>query len=88
MHTKYIGGLPYASVQVKDTVVECVIDTGFVGALMLPIDLLGDVRAEWKAKIDYIVGDGYCGQGDLYETTITWFGQQRTIRVVACPNDI
>jgi clan AA aspartic protease len=63
--------------------IEAVIDTGFTGFLTLPFSLIVALGLTWRGQAQAELGDGSLHQFDVYEATVTWDGQIRTVETDA-----
>jgi clan AA aspartic protease len=63
--------------------IEAVIDTGFTGSLTLPSTLIAVLGLPWLGRQRVMLGDGSIRFFDVYEATILWDGQVRTIETDA-----
>ena len=55
--------------------IEVVIDTGFTGFLMLPMDLIKRLRLQLIGNRRVILGDGSPVSFDLYLARVMWHGE-------------
>lgn len=62
---------------------EAVIDTGFSGYLTLPFSLITLLGLPWHGRQPGFLADGRLQFFDVYEATVIWDGQARTIEVEA-----
>jgi len=81
--TRYLSGLPAATITIEAHEIECVIDTGFDGALMLPISIIQKCDLRKKAQIQCLLADGTLSQKDVFDGEICWLEQKRKVRIVA-----
>jgi clan AA aspartic protease len=74
---------PVVSVRLNDAVaVECLVDTGFTGALMLPRKIVGDLGIPLVGReVFEMVGQRFF-TASIALAEIDWLGQRRTFRVV------
>jgi len=85
--TRYSSGLPMATVVIGAHEIECVIDTGFDGSLMLPTNIIQKFDLKKATTIQCLLADGTLSQKDLFEGEIIWLGQKITTRIVAMDAD-
>lgn len=66
---------------------ECLVDTGFNGSLMVPAHHVG---AHWKATgyVEYIMADGQVQEAETYSTTLEWLGNKKIVQILAIPCDL
>ena len=63
--------------------VEAVIDTGFNGFLTLPPPLVAALGLTWLCRQHGQLADGSVQPFDVYEATVDWDGQPRSVEVEA-----
>ena len=63
--------------------IEAVIDTGFTGFLTLPFSFIVSLALTWRGQAQAELGDGSLHQFDVYEASVTWDGQLRTVETDA-----
>lgn len=81
--TRYLSGLPAATIIIEAHEIECVIDTGFDGALMLPISIIQKCNLRKTAQIQCLLADGTLSQKDVFDGEINWLDQKRRVRIVS-----
>ncbi len=64
-----------------------VVDTGFNGELLLPRSLLEDLGFRYSMTSEAELADGSIVETTLYSGTIRWFGEERTVQVVASESE-
>ena len=62
---------------------EVLVDTGFSGALLLPLDFIAELRLPSVGTLHTVLGDGSTTRLKFYKGTILWEGQLRLISVGA-----
>lgn len=62
---------------------ECIIDTGFSGALMLPHSFIAQLQAQQIGSEFFTLAGGQEIESEIFVLAIFWFGKQRFINVVA-----
>jgi clan AA aspartic protease len=66
----------------SDYKLDCIIDTGFTGALLLPSEVADDLKlAIVGREVFQTVGDNYL-TASIALVNITWLNQQTTIRAI------
>ena len=75
------------SINLSNVVVECVIDTGFTGALVLPQSLLETLHIEAFSQIDFRTVGGVWMTADITTIEIYWLGENRIIDVIVSESD-
>jgi clan AA aspartic protease len=68
-------------------VIDAVIDTGFTGFLTLPYEMIAALSLSWVGSDRGTLGDGSETTFEVYEATIIWDGQFRSIPVNAAETD-
>ena len=63
--------------------IEAHLDTGFTGNLTLPIAAIAQLELPFIGNTNFRIGDGVLTRFELYEATIRWQGDHRTINVLA-----
>lgn len=61
--------------------IDVTLDTGFNGFLTLPSARIASLGARWLCREQATLADGSFEWFDVYEVTIIWDGQLRTIEV-------
>ena len=67
--------------------VEVVIDTGFTGFLMLPVDLINRLGLQLIGSRRAILGDGSPVSFNLYLAKIVWQGETREVPTLGAKHD-
>lgn len=67
--------------------IEAVIDTGYTGFLTLPSTVITALGLTWYMRQEGILGDGRVCMFDVYEASVIWDGQVRTIEVNGAETD-
>jgi clan AA aspartic protease len=87
---------PYREALVRVTVrgpggqeqeIEAVIDTGFDGALTLPLAHIVSLGLPWRRRGRALLADGSESLFDIYEATVVWDSMTRRIAVDAADTD-
>lgn len=61
--------------------IKAIIDTGYTGFLTLPSAIITTLGLTWYMQQEGILGDGSLCMFNVYETSVIWDGQVRTIEV-------
>lgn len=85
MKTRYLFGMPFATLRVQNQDVECLIDTGFNGSLLLPIEMIKRHNLTKVGNIKYVMANGAPSESEMYEVEIQW--QNKRIKVNAIASD-
>jgi clan AA aspartic protease len=63
--------------------VDAVIDTGFNGDLILPLETISELGLKIQGYQKAILGDGTISQFQVYAATVIWDGARRLVEVNA-----
>ena len=63
--------------------VEAVLDTGFSGELTLSQDLIESLGLDYASEIRMVLADGEDTTVYSYEGFVNWFGQTRSVEILA-----
>ena len=79
---------PTVAVEVADATgdsrtVEAVLDTGFNGYLTLNRDLIESLGLGYAGRIRMVLADGEDTMVYTYEAFVHWFGQTRSVEIIA-----
>ncbi len=88
MKTRYFLGLPFVTLNVGIKEIEAIIDTGFNGALLLPQEIIKEIKLKKIGVSDYIMADGTTSETELYLSEIEWIGKKKKVTVVSSSSDI
>lgn len=61
--------------------IKAIIDTGYTGFLTLPSAIITTLSLTWYMQQEGILGDGSLCMFNVYEASVIWDGQIRTIEV-------
>ena len=75
--------VPFRLPNQTEIVVECVVDTGFEGALALPPDLVASLELSFYQGIYANLADNSDVSVDAYRAAIVWNGQELRVAVLA-----
>lgn len=67
----------------SDVEIECVVDTGFEGALTLPPDIVAALKLPYVTRISANLADDSNVMTRLHLATIIWHGVEREVIVLA-----
>ena len=87
MKTFYSDKLPFTRITVNHHKIDVVIDTGFDGALLLPLNLVQKLQLRKIGMVEYVVADGSISKGELFITQIEWFNGVREVTVMAAETE-
>jgi clan AA aspartic protease len=63
--------------------IECVVDTGFEGALTLPVELINKLGLPYLTEINANLADNTNVVTNVYRATILWKAVEREVAVLA-----
>ena len=63
--------------------IDALVDTGYDGALVLPPALVNTLGLPWKIRQTAIIADGSTPVYDVYQATVIWDNQPRSVEVDA-----
>ena len=69
--------------QGQESQVEAVIDTGFNGYLTLPLEVVNNLSLPFAGTTPAALGDGRQVHLDVFEATVLWDDQERSVVVLA-----
>ncbi|MBI1972518.1 hypothetical protein HYS50_00760 [Candidatus Woesearchaeota archaeon] len=87
MKTRYLFGLPFATLSINSEEIECLVDTGFNGSLLLPLQKIQEMKLNPVAVAHYALVDGSQVESQIFETVIDWFGMKKRASVVGSASD-
>jgi clan AA aspartic protease len=61
--------------------IKAIIDTGYTGFLTLPSTIITTLGLTWYMQQEGILGDGSLCMFNVYEASVIWDGQIRTIEI-------
>ncbi|NJR63483.1 MAG: clan AA aspartic protease [Cyanobacteria bacterium CRU_2_1] len=61
--------------------IKAIIDTGYTGFLTLPSNIITTLGLTWYMQQEGILGDGSFCMFNVYEASVIWDGQVRTIEI-------
>jgi clan AA aspartic protease len=61
--------------------IKAIIDTGYTGSLTLPSAIITNLGLTWYMQQEGILGDGSLCMFNVYEASIIWDGQIRTVEI-------
>src|SRR3989338_10227595 len=88
MITRYIFGLPMIDLVVGEIPIEAIIDTGFNGALCLPIKIIQQLNLRRIGTFHYILANGELAKTDTYYLDFEWLGKKKGIDVISSHDEI
>ena len=87
MKTRYLFDLPFATISVYNDELEFLVDTGFNGELMLPVEKIREFNFSLVAITRYVLADGSVSETEVYEGQINWLGKKKRVSVVGSHSD-
>jgi clan AA aspartic protease len=85
--TRYLFGFPFATIRFKSHTIECLIDTGFDGAVMLPIEIAQKYQLQKAGLVECTLADGTTSYTESFEAEVLWLNSKRKITVVGMEAD-
>ena len=70
-----------------DLLVECVLDTGFSGELVLPRDVVDELQLTIFGQVPFEVVSGAQMSADFTEVKIRWLDEERIVDVIVSESD-
>ena len=71
----------------QEEMVDAVIDTGFNGFLVLPLSLISALALPFAGTTRTTLGDGSEVRMDVFEATVLWDNQERSVVALATQGD-
>ncbi len=71
----------------QEIMINAAIDTGFNGFLSIPLRYAADLNLQFACTTRAVLGDGKEVSIDMYEITVVWDGQERTIGALAVDSE-
>ncbi len=87
MKTRYFLGLAFATIKVNGKEIEALIDTGFNGSLMLPLDEVQKSNLQRVGKAQYAMADGTISESLIFMAEIDWFTGKKKVPVVSSASE-
>lgn len=87
IETRYLLGFPFATVDLKTHKIECMIDTGFDGALLLPFKVIHENELQRTGIVQCTRADGSIALTELFEAEIDWLENKKRIIVIGMETD-
>lgn len=82
-------GVPFVTDQHPNGIlIDCWIDTGFTGEILLPISTIEKLNLKKSGSIDATLADGLTTVLDTYSCQIKWFGKAKNLEVIANKGEI
>jgi predicted aspartyl protease len=87
IETRYLLGFPFATINLKSQDIECMIDTGFDGALLLPLQKIQEHRLQKIGFIKCTLANGSISFTDTFAAEIDWLDKRKIITVIGMEAD-
>ncbi|MEK6868390.1 MAG: aspartyl protease family protein [Nanoarchaeota archaeon] len=87
MKTRYFLGLAFATIKVNGKEIEALIDTGFNGSLMLPLDEVQKSNLKRVGKAQYTMADGTVSESLIFMAEIEWFNGRKKVPVISSASE-
>ena len=85
--TRYLFGLPFATIFIDDKEIEAIVDTGFNGALSLPQELITELRLKKIGSAQYVMADGTISESNIYLAKVAWFNEKVEVSVISSSSE-
>jgi clan AA aspartic protease len=70
-------------VESRKTAIDAVIDTGFNGDLILPLEIISELGLKLQGYQKAVLGDGTTSQFQVYAVDVIWNGSRKIVEVNA-----
>lgn len=87
MKTRYLLGLPFATIFINNKEIEAIIDTGFNGALSLPQKVIEELKLKKIGSAQYVMADGTISDSNIYLAEVTWFNEKVEVSVISSSSE-
>ena len=81
--TRYLFGLPFATIFIDDKEIEAIVDTGFNGALSLPQEVIEELQLKRIGSAQYVMADGTISDSNIYVAEVVWFNERVEVSVIS-----
>ncbi len=88
INTRYVFGLPMIDLIVSKIPVEAIIDTGFNGALCLPLRIINQLGLKKIGLFHYILANGDLAKTNVYYLDFEWLGKNKRIDIISSQDEI
>lgn len=88
MKTKYLMGFPIVEMEINNVEFEALLDTGFNGSIMLPLDNIEELGLKRVGFINYILADGNVSKCATFKAEISWLGKPLVIDIASTESNI
>lgn len=85
MEGKFEFGVPIIEISLTNRKLKVMLDTGFNGDLMLPENIISELKLEPIGITDYITASGDTYTTHIYKAKIELFGEENEITVLSTP---
>src|SRR3989344_931819 len=83
----FLFGSLMLSLRVADQEIECLLDTGFNGQLLIPENIIAELKLQQVGTADYVTADGDTAKTKVHIGYVNWFGGQKEVFVVSTSAD-
>lgn len=87
MRTRYLMGLPFATININNSEIEALVDTGFNGALLLPSETINSLGLKRIGWVDYAMADGSIVQTGIFTAKTRWLEREQDVAIVSTESD-
>ncbi len=82
MNARYLFGLPFITTAVESEEIEFLLDTGFNGAILLPLDKIKKLGLKSFAVTQYALADGSHAVSEVFEAEVEWLEHTKKVAVI------
>lgn len=88
MKTRYLDGLPFATLEINSKEIEALIDTGFSGSILLPLEEVIKLKLKSEGFTDCILGNGRKERMEVFKAELNWFEDKKPVKVISSELDL
>ena len=87
MNGRYLFGLPFFTTSIHSKQIELLADTGFNGALLLPLRIIRELSLKRVGFTEFAMADGSIVTSEIFSAEIEWLNKKRLVSVIASHSD-
>ena len=87
MNGRYLFGLPFFTISINSEQIEFLVDTGFNGALLLPLRKIHELNLKRVGFTEYAMADGSVVASEMFSVEIKWLNEKRLVSVIGSDSD-
>lgn len=88
MRTHYLFGFPFLTLNIHGTQIDCLLDTGFNGDLLLPQSFFKRSKNQAIGSADYFLANGKKSSCPIFSIQIDWFGREKKVCAASIDTDL